>query len=96
MESSLTDLFTSCEFVDKALTHGSDTEVLLVKKQASFEGPSLEFGLESNALLFSQVEDRLVQYGQMEVVREPAENNYLVFHPGECPIERGRESRNEC
>ncbi len=33
LESSLTDLFTSCEFVEKALEHGSDTEVLLVKKQ---------------------------------------------------------------
>ncbi len=33
LESSLTDLFTSCEFVEKALEHGTDTEVLLVKKQ---------------------------------------------------------------
>ena len=34
-----------------------------------------------NVSLF-QVGDRLVQYAQMQVVMEPAENNYLVFHPG--------------
>ena len=33
LEGSLADLYTSCEFVEKALTHGSDTEILLVKKQ---------------------------------------------------------------
>ncbi|CAB4066675.1 TRIM2_3 [Lepeophtheirus salmonis] len=33
LESNLADLYTSCEFVEKALTHGSETEVLLVKKQ---------------------------------------------------------------
>ena len=33
LETSLTDLYTTCEFVEKALEHGSETEVLLVKKQ---------------------------------------------------------------
>ena len=33
LETSLADLYTSCEFVEKALTHGSETEILLVKKQ---------------------------------------------------------------
>ena len=33
LEGSLADLYTSCEFVEKALTHGSETEILLVKKQ---------------------------------------------------------------
>ena len=35
LEGSLADLYTSCEFVEKALTHGSETEILLVKKQVS-------------------------------------------------------------
>ncbi|XP_059080014.1 tripartite motif-containing protein 2-like [Tigriopus californicus] len=61
IETSLADLYTSCEFVEKALTHGSETEILLVKKQ---------------------VGDRLVEYSQMQVVQEPAENRYLVFQPG--------------
>ena len=46
LEGSLADLYTSCEFVEKALTHGSETEILLVKKQ---------------------VEERLIEYGQMQV-----------------------------
>ena len=33
LESKLADLYTSCEFVEKALTHGTETEILLVKKQ---------------------------------------------------------------
>ena len=33
LETSLADLYTTCEFVEKALEHGSETEVLLVKKQ---------------------------------------------------------------
>ena len=45
-----------------ALTHGSETEILLVKKQ---------------------VEERLLEYGQMQVVTTPAENSYLVFEKGE-------------
>jgi tripartite motif-containing protein 2/3 len=62
LEASLADLYTSCEFVEKALEHGSDTEILLVKKQ---------------------VGDRLADYGEkMEVVRDPAENEYLVYLPG--------------
>ena len=61
LESSLADLYTSCEFVEKALTHGSETEILLVKKQ---------------------VEERLLEYGQMQVVTTPAENSYLVFEKG--------------
>ena len=36
LETSLTDLYTTCEFVEKALEHGSETEVLLVKKQVGF------------------------------------------------------------
>ena len=47
--------------MEKALTHGSETEILLVKKQ---------------------VGERLVEYEQMQVVSTPAENDYLVFHPG--------------
>ncbi len=35
-----------------------------------------------NKILFFKVVDRLEQYGQMQVVTEPAENSYLVFHPG--------------
>ena len=62
LESSLADLYTSCEFVEKALTHGSETEILLVKKQ---------------------VEERLLEYGQMQVVTAPAENSYMVFEKGE-------------
>ena len=62
LETSLADLYTSCEFVEKALTHGSETEILLVKKQ---------------------VEERLLEYGQMQVVTTPAENSYLVFEKGE-------------
>lgn len=62
LEGSLADLYTSCEFVEKALTHGSETEILLVKKQ---------------------VGERLVEYGQMQVVTTPAENPYLVFQSGE-------------
>ena len=61
LEGSLADLYTSCEFVEKALTHGSETEILLVKKQ---------------------VEERLIEYGQMQVVTTPAENSYLVFEKG--------------
>ena len=61
LENSLADLYTSCEFVEKALTHGSETEILLVKKQ---------------------VEERLLEYGQMQVVTTPAENSYLVFEKG--------------
>ncbi len=62
LETSLADLYTSCEFVEKALEHGSDTEILLVKKQ---------------------VGERLADYAEkMEVVREPAENEYLVYLPG--------------
>ncbi len=61
LESGLADLLTSCEFVEKALSHGSETEILLVKKQ---------------------VGERLAQYGQMDVVTQPAENQYLVFTPG--------------
>ena len=61
LETSLADLYTSCEFVEKALTHGSETEILLVKKQ---------------------VGERLVEYGQMQVVTTPAENPYLVFEKG--------------
>jgi len=30
LEGSLADLYTSCEFVEKALKHGSETEILLV------------------------------------------------------------------
>lgn len=60
-ESSLGDLYTSCEFVEKALTHGSETEILLVKKQ---------------------VGERLLEYGQMQVVTTPAENPYVVFEKG--------------
>lgn len=62
LETSLADLYTSCEFVEKALTHGSETEILLVKKQ---------------------VEERLLEYGQMQVVTTPAENSYLVFEKGD-------------
>ena len=61
LEGSLADLYTSCEFVEKALTHGSETEILLVKKQ---------------------VEERLQEYGRMQVVKTPAENSYLVFDKG--------------
>ena len=61
LEGSLADLYTSCEFVEKALTHGSETEILLVKKQ---------------------VEERLQEYGRMQVVKTPAENSYLVFEKG--------------
>lgn len=39
LEGSLADLYTSCEFVEKALTHGSDTEILLVKKQVETSNP---------------------------------------------------------
>ena len=63
LEGSLADLYTSCEFVEKALTHGSETEILLVKKQ---------------------VEERLMEYGKMQVVTVPAENSYLVFEKGKC------------
>ena len=38
LETSLADLYTTCEFVEKALEHGSETEVLLVKKQVGFWG----------------------------------------------------------
>ena len=61
LEDSLADLYTSCEFTEKALTHGTETEILLVKKQ---------------------VEERLQEYGQMQVVTSPAENSYLVFEKG--------------
>ena len=61
LETSLADLYTSCEFVEKALTHGSETEILLVKKQ---------------------VGERLIEYGQMQVVTTPAENPYLVYEKG--------------
>jgi hypothetical protein len=61
LESSLADLYTSCEFVEKALEHGSETEILLVKKQ---------------------VGERLVEYGQMQVVTTPAENPYMLFQKG--------------
>ena len=47
--------------MEKALTHGSETEILLVKKQ---------------------VGERLIEYGQMQVVTTPAENPYLVFEKG--------------
>lgn len=62
LEGSLADLYTSCEFVEKALTHGSETEILLVKKQ---------------------VEERLLEYGQMKVVTTPAENSYMSFEKGD-------------
>jgi len=65
LETSLADLYTSCEFVEKALTHGSETEILLVKKQ---------------------VGERLVEYGQMQVVTTPAENPCLVFEKGDNKI----------
>jgi len=65
LEGSLADLYTSCEFVEKALTHGSETEILLVKKQ---------------------VEERLQEYGKMQVVKTPAENSYLIFDKGEESI----------
>ena len=32
-EGDLADLYTTCEFVDKALASGTSTQVLLVKKQ---------------------------------------------------------------
>ena len=47
--------------MEKALTHGSETEILLVKKQ---------------------VGERLIEYGQMQVVTTPAENPYLVYEKG--------------
>ena len=65
MEGSLADLYTSCEFVEKALTHGSETEILLVKKQ---------------------VEERLQEYGKMQVVKTPAENSYLIFDKGNFSV----------
>ncbi len=35
LEGSLADLYTSCEFVEKALKHGSETEILLVSHSSS-------------------------------------------------------------
>jgi tripartite motif-containing protein 2/3 len=67
LEGSLADLYTSCEFVEKALTHGSETEILLVKKQ---------------------VEERLQEYGKMQVVKTPAENSYLIFDKGNFSLPR--------
>ena len=35
LDEALADLYTCCEFVEKALVHASDTEVILVEKQVS-------------------------------------------------------------
>ncbi len=80
LEGSLADLYTSCEFVEKALTHGSETEILLVKKQVCLQ-ISKPRGFVYILFCF-QVGERLVEYGQMQVVTTPAENNYLTFEKG--------------